>query len=96
MTGIKGQAVGVVDVLVSGQPPEHRLPEQPVKPMDRVLPRRVSRNACQGQIGQPERVIELAHHQQAAVRTDLRARNSSRTRRSKSTRSARCEPAPSG
>jgi hypothetical protein len=34
---IKGQAVGVVDILVSGQPPEHRLPEQPVKPMDRVL-----------------------------------------------------------
>jgi len=35
--GIKGQAVGVVHILISGQSPEHRLPEQSVKPMDRVL-----------------------------------------------------------
>ena len=34
---IEGQPVGVVDVLISGQSLEHRLPEQPVKTMDGVL-----------------------------------------------------------
>jgi hypothetical protein len=26
--------VGIVDILISGQTPEHRLPEKPVKPID--------------------------------------------------------------
>jgi hypothetical protein len=69
---IEGQAVGVVHILVSGQSPEHRLPEQPVKPVDRVLAAPgVAQCFCR-QIGQPERVIQLAHHQQAAVGTELR------------------------
>jgi hypothetical protein len=41
--------------------------------MDRVLPRAAVAQRCCRQIGQPERVIQLAHHQQAAVRTELRA-----------------------
>ena len=36
---IEGQPIGVDDILVSGQPPDHRLPEQPVKTMDRVIVR---------------------------------------------------------
>jgi hypothetical protein len=34
---IKREPVGVVDVLVSGNTTKNRLPEQPIKPMDRVL-----------------------------------------------------------
>ena len=34
---IECQPIGIVDILVSSQPPEHRLPEQAVKPVDRVL-----------------------------------------------------------
>jgi len=56
-----------------GQPPKHRLPEQPVEPMDRVLAASgVAQRRCR-QIGQPERVIHLAHHQKATVGTDLSA-----------------------
>jgi hypothetical protein len=70
---IEGQTVGIVDVLVSGQPPEHRLPEQPVEPVDGVLAPAGVAQRRRRQIGQPERVIQLAHHQKAAVRTELRA-----------------------
>jgi hypothetical protein len=69
---IDGQAVGVVHILVPGQSPEHRLPEQPVKTVDRVLATSGVTQGCCRQIGQPERVIKLAHHQQAVARTDLR------------------------
>ena len=34
---IEGQSVGIVDILVSGQTTEHRLQEQPVEAVDRVL-----------------------------------------------------------
>ena len=70
---IKGQPVGVVDVLVSSQPPEHRLPEQAVKTMDGVLATAavIQRTRCK--IRQPEHVIQLAHHQKTAVGTELRA-----------------------
>ena len=70
---IEGQTVGIVYVLVPGQSPEHRLPELPVKPMDRVLAASDVAQCCCRQIGQPERVIQLAHHQKATVGTELRA-----------------------
>ena len=35
---IEGQPIRVVDILVTSQPPEHRLPKQPLKPVARVLP----------------------------------------------------------
>ena len=64
---IEGQPVGVVDILVSGQTTEHRLPEQPIELMDGVL-------ACAGvaqcrsrQIRQPECVVKLAHYQETAI-----------------------------
>ena len=34
---VEREAVSIVDILVSGQTPEHRLPEQPVEPVDGVL-----------------------------------------------------------
>ncbi len=39
--------------------------------MDRILAATGVTQRCRSQIGQPERVIELAHHQETAVRTDL-------------------------
>jgi hypothetical protein len=70
---IKGLPVGIVNILVSCQSPKHRFPEQPVKTMDGVLAAPgVAKSYCR-QIGQSERVIKLAHHQQPAIRTDLRA-----------------------
>ena len=65
--GIEGQAVGIVHILVSGQSSEHRLPEQSVKPMERVLPGAAVSQRLRRQIGQAEHVIKLAHHQQATV-----------------------------
>ena len=60
---VNGQSISIVDVLVSSQSPEHRLPKQPVKTMDGVLAASgVSQRRCR-QIGQPERVIKLPHHE---------------------------------
>ena len=70
---INRETVGVVDVLVSGQPPEHRLPKQPIKPVDGVLPPAGISQHRRRQIRQPKRVIQLAHHQKAAIGTDLSA-----------------------
>jgi hypothetical protein len=64
--------IGVVDIFISGQSPEHRLPEKAVKPMDRVLAASRLAQSCCRHIGQPERVIQLARHQQAAVGTEPR------------------------
>ena len=69
---IERETVGIVDILIACQPPIDRLPKQPLKPMERVLARTGVAQCCCRKIGQPERVIKLAHHQQAAVRTDLR------------------------
>jgi hypothetical protein len=69
---IEGQTIRVVHILVSGQSSENRLPEQPVKPMERVLPSAAVSQRRRGQIRKSERVIELAHHQKPAIRTDLR------------------------
>ena len=69
---IKRQSICIVDIFVSGQSTEHRLPEKPVETMDRVLAAPgVAQRRCR-QIGQPERVIQLAHHQKTTVGTELR------------------------
>jgi hypothetical protein len=70
---IEGQPIGVFDILASGQSPEHRLPKQSVNTMNRVLPASSVVQCCCREIGQPECIIKLAHHKQAAARTDLRA-----------------------
>ena len=70
---VKGPPVRVVDIFITRQPPADRLPEQPVEPMDRVLAPAAVAQCPRRKIGQPERVIQCAHHQQKAVRTELRA-----------------------
>ena len=69
---IEGQPVSIVDIFVSGQPPIDRLPEQPVELVYGVLASAGVAQRRRRQTGQPQRVIELSHHQKAAVRTDLR------------------------
>jgi len=69
--GIKGETVGVVDVLVARQPNMDRLPEQAVEPVNAVLATAtfIERTRCK--IRQPKRIIQLAYHQQTTVGTDL-------------------------
>ena len=43
--------------------------------MDRILAASGVPQCCRRQIGQPERVIQLADHQKATVGTELRAAN---------------------
>jgi len=77
--GIKGQPVGIVYILVASEPPIDGLPEQPVKPMDGVLARAAVAQDIGSEVRQPERVVELAHHQAwviepaARMRTKLKA-----------------------
>ena len=68
---IKGRTVSIVDVLVARQPPIDRLPEH--EPVDRVLAPAGVAERARGDIGQPERVIRLAHRRQTAVPTELRS-----------------------
>jgi hypothetical protein len=64
------QTVGIVDILIAGEPAEHRLAEQPYQQMSGVL---AAPTFCQhgpGQIGQAECVIQFAVGKQAGVRGD--------------------------
>jgi hypothetical protein len=49
------------------------LPEQPVEPVDGILASAVVGKSNRHKIGEPKRVIQLAHHQQTTVGTELRA-----------------------
>jgi len=51
---VERETVSSVNVLVSGQPPEYRLPEQPLEPADGVLAAAGAAQRCRRQIGQPE------------------------------------------
>jgi hypothetical protein len=69
---IATQPLGVVHVLVTGQPPEHRLPQQPDQQMPSVLA-----GACLGQslasaCGQSKNVVQFAIGQQSAIGGDHR------------------------
>jgi hypothetical protein len=64
---VEGQAGGVVDIPVSGQSPEHRLPEQPVRTVAAFLPQPVFRSAAGARSHSPRGVIALAHHRQTTV-----------------------------
>jgi len=68
---IKGQPVGVVDVLVARQPTIDRLPELAIEPVCCVLSPAVVRQRTRRKIRQPERVIQFTHHQQTTIRTEL-------------------------
>ncbi len=70
---IEGQPIGVVDIFIPRQPSINRLPEKPVKPVDGVLASADVAQRTPSKLRQPERVIQLAHHQEPTVRTELRA-----------------------
>ena len=71
--GIEGETVSVFDILVPRQPPVDRLPEQPIEPVNGVFASAAVAQGTTGEIRQPERVIQLAHHQQVTVGTELRS-----------------------
>jgi hypothetical protein len=67
---ITAQAIGVVDILVSGKPPEHRLPQQPDQRMAAI-----PAGACIGQHvpghgAETERVVEFTIGQQSGIGGD--------------------------
>ncbi len=70
---IKGETVSVIHILVARQSPIDRLPEQPVEPVDGVLAPSAVTQRTQRKVGQPKRTVQLAHHKQTAIRTELRA-----------------------
>ena len=64
------QALGVVDILVSGKPPEHRLPQQPDQRMAAI-----PAGACIGEHvarhrAETEGVVEFAIGQQSGIGGD--------------------------
>src|SRR3546814_15799780 len=66
--GIEGQAVGIVHILVSGQSSEHRLPEQSVKPMERVLPGAAVSQRLRRQIGPVGQKLRFWSDRKSVVR----------------------------
>ena len=70
---VEGETVSIVNILVARQPTIDRLPKQPVDPVNNVLASAVVAQRRRREGRQPERVIKLAHHQQATVGTELRA-----------------------
>ena len=70
---IEGQPVGIADVLIARKMPINRLPEQAIEPVYRVLALAAVAQCPRRKAGPPRCVIRLAHHQQAAVGTELRA-----------------------
>ena len=65
------QPAGVVHVLIAGQPPEYRLPQQPDQQMAPVPP--VLRQSLAAACGQCQHVIKFAIRQQSAIGGDRQA-----------------------
>jgi hypothetical protein len=63
----------VVDILVAGEPTEHRLAEQTAQLVARVLATAAVEELRDRHVGEPEGIIELAVREQTAVRGDLGA-----------------------
>ena len=66
------QPLGVVDVLVSGQPPEHGLPQHTHERVPAVLTGAGVGEPFAGQSAKAERVVEFAIGEQTGVRRDDR------------------------
>ena len=64
------KTIGVVHVLISGETTEHRLPQQPGQQMPCVPATATFRKGTTGQVGQPERVVQLPVGQQPGVGGD--------------------------
>ena len=62
------EPLGVVDVLVSGQPPEHGLPQHPDERVPAVLARAGVGEPLACHRAQAERVVEFAVGEQTGVR----------------------------
>ena len=67
------QALGVVNVLVAGEAAEHGLAQQPGQQMAGVRAAAAFRQDVTGQIGQPQRVVEVAVGEQPGVGGDAAA-----------------------
>jgi len=71
--GVAGEPLGVVDILVAGEPTEHRLAKQPAQCVARVLAAAALEELGDRDIGEPKGIVELTVRKQAAVRRDLGA-----------------------
>ena len=67
------ETISVVHILIAGETAEYRLPQQPGEEMARVATSADFRQRATGQVGQPERVIQLPVGQQAGVGGDAAA-----------------------
>jgi hypothetical protein len=70
---ITGEPLGVIDILIASEPPEHRLAEQPAQLVARVLATAAIEELRDRHVGEPEGVIQLAVSEKTAVRGDLGA-----------------------
>ena len=70
---VERKPLGVVHVLVPGQPTEHRLAKQPLDQMSDVLAASRLGQDRSGHVGQSERVIQFAIGEQPGIRSDLAA-----------------------
>ncbi len=68
---VAGEPVGVVDVLVAGEPAVDRLPQEAEQPVPSVLPTPAFGKSRHAHCGQVEGVVQLAVREQTTVRGDL-------------------------
>ena len=62
------QAFGIIDILIPGKPPEHRLPKQPDQRMAAVLASAVVGEHVARHRAETKGIVEFAIDQQAGVR----------------------------
>ena len=67
---VAGEPLGVVDILVAGEPPQHRLAEQPAQRVARVLATSAVEELGDRDLGEPEALVELTVGEQPAVGGD--------------------------
>jgi hypothetical protein len=79
---ITPEPIRIVHVLVSSEPPEHRLPDLTGQGMAAILARPGISETLPGKLCQAKGIIKLAKGEQTGIGRDLGAANSSLTRRS--------------
>jgi len=70
--GVAGEPLGVVDILVAGEPTEHRLAEQPAQLVAGILAPAAVEEPRGRDLGEPEGIVEFAVSEQTAVGGDPR------------------------
>jgi hypothetical protein len=68
--GITGEPLGVVDVLVAGEPAEHRLPKQAAQGVTRILTASAVEELSDCDIGELEGIVEFTVSEQATIGTE--------------------------